>query len=61
MKYLVQVRKQGSKYHTFTRTDKWNYAVMQYKGINVGKPYSKRLLEVSDDGKTKVIHRVKGL
>lgn len=61
MMYLVQVRKEGDKYCTHTRTDKWNYAVMQYKGINVGAPYTKRLVEVQEDGKFKVISRVKGL
>jgi hypothetical protein len=59
--FKVQVRKEGYKYSTHTTTDKWNYAVMQYKGINVGKPYTKRLVEVSEDGSRKVIHRVKGL
>ena len=61
MMYLVQVRKGGSKYFTHTRTDEWDYAIMQYKGIGVGKPYSKRLVEVQEDGKFKVISRVKGL
>lgn len=61
MMYMVQVRKEGNKYYTHTRTDKWNYAVMQYKGINVGAPYTKRLVEVQEDGKFKVISRVKGL
>ena len=61
MQYLVQVRKERSVYLTRCSTDKWNHAVMQYKGINVGAPYTKRLVEVQEDGKFKVISRVKGL
>ena len=61
MRYLVQFRKGNNRYFTHTKTDELDYAVMQYKGIRVGKPYSKRLLEVSEDGKIKVVNRVKGL
>jgi hypothetical protein len=61
MKYLVQVRKQGSVYLTRCSTDKWNHAVMMYNGINIGAPYTKRLVEISEDGKRKVISRAKGL
>jgi hypothetical protein len=60
MKYLVQVRKEGNGYLTRCSTDKWNYARLYYCGINIGAPYTKRLLEVCEDGKTKVVHRVKG-
>ena len=61
MQYLVQVRKERSVYLTRCSTDKWNYAVMMYNGINIGAPYTKRLVEVQEDGKFKVISRVKGL
>ena len=61
MKYLVQVRKEGNGYLTRCSTDKWNTAVLNFNGINIGAPYTKRLLEISEDGSRKVIHRIKGL
>ena len=61
MMYLVQVRKEGNGYLTRCSTDKWNQAMMNYNGINVGFRYTKRLVEVQEDGKFKVVHRSKGL
>ena len=61
MWYFVQVRKAGQAYVTRCATDKWNHAAMQFNGINIGAPYTKRLVEVLEDGKFKVICRAKGL
>jgi hypothetical protein len=61
MRYYVQVRGKGNGYLTRCSTDSWNTAVLNYRCINIGAPYTKRLLEVLEDGKTKVIHRAKGL
>ena len=66
MVYMVQVRKAGRGYVTRCTTDKWNYAVLQYNGINIGAPYTKRLVEVCVEGccrdsNFKVISRAKGL
>lgn len=59
--YLVQVRKEGNGYLTRCSTDSWNTAVLNYRCINIGAPYTKRLVEVQEDGKFKVISRSKGL
>lgn len=61
MKYLVQVRKAHNGYLTRCATDKWNQAVLVYNGINIGAPYTKRLIEISEYGGYKVISRSKGL
>jgi hypothetical protein len=66
MRYMVQVRKEGNGYLTRCSTDKWNQAVLVYNGINIGAPYTKRLIEVCDeacciDVPYKVISRAKGL
>ena len=61
MRYYVQVRKEGNGYINRCSTDSWNTAVLNYRCINIGAPYTKRLLEVSEDGRSKVVHRVKGL
>jgi hypothetical protein len=61
MMYLVQVRKEGNGYLTRCSTDSWNTAVLNYRCINIGAPYTKRLVEVQEDGKFKVISRSKGL
>jgi hypothetical protein len=60
MKYLVQVRKEGNGYLTRCSTDYWNTAVMNFNCINIRAPYTKRLLEISEDGVSRVVHRVKG-
>jgi hypothetical protein len=65
MMYVVQVRKEHKGYVTRCATDKWNQAVLVYNGINIGAPYTKRLVEVCDkhcciDGNYKVISRAKG-
>ena len=65
MRYFVQVRKEHGGYLTRCATDSWNHAVLQYNGINIGAPYTKRLVEVCDrgccmDGNYKVISRAKG-
>ena len=61
MKYMVQVRKAHNGYVTRCATDKWNYAMLHYKCINIGAPYTKRLIEISEYGGYKVIFRSKGL
>lgn len=61
MWYFVQVRKEHNGYLTRCATEKWNYAVLQYNGINIGAPYTKRIVEVQEDGKFKVISRAKGM
>ena len=60
MRYLVQVRKEGNGYITRCSTSNWSQAMFNYRCINIGAPYTKRLLEVSEDGKTVVVRRVKG-
>jgi hypothetical protein len=61
MMYLVQVRKEHGKYISRCYTDVWTQALMYYRGINIGAPYTKRLVEISEDDKRKVISRSKGL
>lgn len=64
MQYLVQIRKEGNGYLTRCSTDVWTQALMYYRGINIGAPYTKRLIEVCEGGSTrkfKVIARSKGL
>ena len=61
MKYLVQVRKEGNGYLTRCSMDSYKRAEWFYRCINIGAPYTKRLVEVSEDGSRKVIHRAKGL
>jgi hypothetical protein len=63
MWYFVQVRKEHESYVTRCATDKWNQAVLVYNGINIGAPYTKRLVEVLEGESTrnfKVISRAKG-
>ena len=60
MRYLVQVSLAHHEYQTRCATDKWNQAVLNYNAINIGGRYTKRLVEVQEDGKFKVISRVKG-
>lgn len=60
MRYLVQVRKEGNGYLTRCSTDNWSQAMFNYRCINIGAPYTKRLVEVHE-GKFKVISRSKGL
>ena len=60
MRFYVQVRRKGDAYITRYSSDSWNTAVLNYRCINIGAPYTKRLVELVD-GRVKVIHRAKGL